>query len=622
VPIALTLLAIVAVVIGVSALARRYGASAPLVLTAVGIVISFAPMVPEVTVGPEVILLGILPPLLYAAAIRTSLVDLGANKNVIGLLSVGLVIFTAAGVGLVTWWLMGIPLSAAIALGAVVAPPDAVAATAVARRIGLPRRIVTILEGESLFNDATAITILRTAIVAIGGSVTALDVGVEFLREAVGGILVGLAVAWILVRVRRRVTDTTTDTAISFMAPWLAYLPAELIHGSGVLAVVIAGVLLGHKAPLIQTAQSRLAERINWTTIQYLLENAVFLVIGLQTHLIVEGVVNSPLGLPRAILVAVAVFLTVVLLRPIWILSFGVILQLTPGLSRPDAFWRNGIVLSWAGMRGVVTLAAVLLLPTDTPYREVLIFVALAVVVGTLLIQGLTLPAVARALDVHGPDPREDALQTASVLEHAVTKGNEELERLTDDNTPPQIVDQLRAVGQRRTHLAWERLGETRKDQPSPNEAYRRLRRKMLKAEREEVLRIRDTGSVDHDVLDEVMQTLDLEESMLTIADDRNARYEGRVILTPESQRGDCEHLQDAPQNCRPNTPEGCEDCIREGLVWVNLRMCLACGNVGCCDSSIGNHATKHFQKIEHPVMRSFEPGEAWRWCYVDEILG
>ena len=251
-----------------------------------------------------------------------------------------------------------------------------------------------------------------------------------------------------------------------------------------------------------------------------------------------------------------------------------------------------------------------------------LIFVALAVVVGTLLIQGLTLPAVARALDVHGPDPREDALQTASVLEHAVTKGNEELERLTDDNTPPQIVDQLRAVGQRRTHLAWERLGETRKDQPSPNEAYRRLRRKMLKAEREEVLRIRDTGSVDHDVLDEVMQTLDLEESMLTIADDRNTRYEGRVILTPESQRGDCEHLQDAPQNCRPNTPEGCEDCIREGLVWVNLRMCLACGNVGCCDSSIGNHATKHFQKTEHPVMRSFEPGEAWRWCYVDEILG
>jgi monovalent cation/hydrogen antiporter len=622
VPIALTLLAIVAVVIGVSALARRYNASAPLVLTAVGILMSFVPGVPDVQVTPQLILLGILPPLLYAAAIRTSLVDLGANKNVIGLLSVGLVIFTAAGVGLVTWWLMGIPFSAAIALGAVVAPPDAVAATSVARRIGLPRRIVTILEGESLFNDATAITILRVAIVAIGGAVTALDVGIEFLREAGFGILVGLAVAWILAYVRRRVSDTMTDTAISFMAPWLAYLPAELVHGSGVLAVVIAGVLLGHKAPIIQTAQSRLAERINWTTIQYLLENAVFLILGLQTHAIVERVVNSSLGLPRAILVAVVVFLTVVILRPVWILSFGVILQLTPGLSRPDAFWRNGSVLSWAGMRGVVTLAAALLLPNETPDRDVLIFVAMAVVVGTLLIQGLTLPALAKALDVHGPDPREDALQSASVLEHAVTKGNEELERIADDTTPPQVVDQLRAVGQRRTHLAWERLGETRDDEPSPNEAYRRLRRKMLKAEREEVLRIRDTGSVDHDVLDEVMRTLDLEESMLTIADNRNERYENRVILTPESQRGDCDHLRDAPRKARPNTPEGCEDCLREGLVWVNLRMCLDCGNVGCCDSSIGNHATKHHQKTEHPVMRSFEPGEAWRWCYVDELLG
>ncbi|HWI33004.1 MAG TPA: Na+/H+ antiporter [Lapillicoccus sp.] len=621
-PIALTLLAIVAVVVGVSALARRYSVSAPLVLTAVGILISFVPMAPDVQVGPEMILLGILPPLLYAAAIRTSLVDLGANKSVIGLLSVGLVIFTAAGVGLVTWWLMGIPFSAAIALGAVVAPPDAVAATAIARRIGLPRRIVTILEGESLFNDATAITILRTAIVAIGGAVTAWDVGIEFARESLGGIAVGLAVAWILARVRSRVTDTTTDTAISFMAPWLAYLPAELIHSSGVLAVVIAGVLLGHKAPIIQTAPSRLAERINWTTIQYLLENAVFLVLGLQAHKIIENVVNSSFGLPRTILVAVAVFLTVVVLRPIWILAFGVILQLTPGLSRPDAFWRNGSVLSWAGMRGVVTLAAVLLLPADTPYLEVLIFVALSVVVGTLLIQGLTLPALARALDVHGPDPREDALQSASVLEHAVSKGNEELVRLADDSTPPQVVDQLRAVGQRRTHLAWERLGETRKDQPSPNEAYRRLRRKMLKAERQEVLRIRDTGAVDHDVLDEVMQTLDLEESMLTIADDRSQRAADRLILTPESQRGDCDHLRDAPQNSRPNTPEGCGDCLREGLVWVNLRMCLDCGNVGCCDSSIGNHATKHHQKTEHPVMRSFEPGEAWRWCYVDELLG
>ena len=333
-------------------------------------------------------------------------------------------------------------------------------------------------------------------------------------------------------------------------------------------------MLLGHKAPLIQTAPSRLAERINWTTIQYLLENAVFLVIGLQTHAIVEGVVNSPLGLPRAILVAVAVFLTVVLLRPSGS-SRSASSSADARARRPDAFWRNGTVLSWAGMRGVVTLAAVLLLPEDTPYREVLIFVALAVVVGTLLIQGLTLPALAKALDVHGPDPREDALQSASVLEHAVTKGNEELERLTDDNTPPQIVDQLRAVGQRRTHLAWERLGETRDDQPSPNEAYRRLRRKMLKAEREEVLRIRDTGSSTTTSSRRSCRRSTSRSRCSPSPTTGTQRYDNRLILTPESQRGDCEHLQDAPQKTRPVTPEGCEDCLREGLVWVNLRMCL-----------------------------------------------
>ena len=202
---------------------------------------------------------------------------------------------------------------------------------------------------------------------------------------------------------------------------------------------------------------------------------------------------------------------------------------------------------------------------------------------------------------MRGPDPREDALQQASVLERATAKGNEELDRLSGDDTPPQIVDQLRAVGQRRTHLAWERLGETRDDQPSPNEAYRRLRRKMLEKEREEVLRVRDTGTVDHEVLDQVMNTLDLEESMLTIADNRDERYNERVITTPEAQRGDCEHLRDAPAKARPQTPEGCADCLREGLVWVNLRMCLGCGNVGCCDSSIGNHATKHYQADAAP---------------------
>src|SRR6476660_2294338 len=217
-----------AVVLAVSAISDRLHVPAPLLLIVVGAAASYVPMLPTIHLESEVVLLGLLPPLLYAAAIQTSLVDFNANRGTILRLSVLLVVVTTMAVAAVVHWLVpGIGWAAAIAIGAVVAPPDAVAATAVARRIGLPRRVVTILEGESLLNDATALTILRTAIVAIGGSVTALDVGVEFLRVSIGGIRVGVAVAWILARIRSRVTDTSTDTAISFMAPWLAYLPAE-----------------------------------------------------------------------------------------------------------------------------------------------------------------------------------------------------------------------------------------------------------------------------------------------------------------------------------------------------------------------------------------------------------
>ncbi len=619
---ALVLVALAATVIVVAAGARRWELSAPLVLTAVGILVSFVPWVPEIEVGPEVILFGILPPLLYAASIRTSLVDLGANKRVIGLLSIGLVVFTAFGVALVSWRLLDVPFAAALALGGIVAPPDAVAATAVARRIGLPRRIVTILEGESLFNDATALVTVRAAILGIAGSVSLAEVGGDFLVAALGGIAIGLVVAYALAWVRRRITDTTTDVALSFMVPWIAYLPAESVHASGVLAVVVAGILLGHKAPIVQTAQSRTAERLNWTTIQYLLENAVFLIIGLQSHAIVVAVADSELGLGRAVLLALLVLVTVIVLRPVWILPLGVLLQLTSGVTRSRASLKAGLILSWAGMRGVVTLAAAFLLPATTPHRELLVFIALVVTVGTLSIQGLTLPLLARALDVYGPDPREDALQAATVIQKAVARGQAALEESIDPTTPDEIVDQLRTQGRRRTDLAWERLGVDREDEPSPNETYRRLRRTMLLAEREEVLDLRGTGTIDHEVLDEVMRSLDLEESMLAGSEARDERLQDRMILTPEPQRGDCDHLVQATGRVEPKHPDRCEDCLREGLQWVHLRMCLACGNVACCDSSVGRHAERHFQDEAHPVMRSIEPGEAWRWCYVDDLLG
>ncbi len=295
--IAFFLVALIVVVLTGTAVAERIGLPPPLLLIVVGVVGSFLPMVPEVHLGAEVVLLGLLPPLLYAAAVQTSLVDFNANRRPILLLSVGLVAFTAAGVAVVVHLLLpdlGWPL--AFAIGAVVAPPDAVAATAIGRRIGLPRRIVTILEGESLLNDATALVALRTAIAAAGlagaheGGVSLAYVVGDFARAAIGGLMVGFLVFVVVAWLRSKVTDPLLDVGISFVVPFAAYITAEKVHASGVVAVVVAGLLLGHKAPIIQTAQSRIAERTNWRTIAFILENTVFLLIGLQARWIIEDV--------------------------------------------------------------------------------------------------------------------------------------------------------------------------------------------------------------------------------------------------------------------------------------------------------------------------------------------
>ncbi|HRW19647.1 MAG TPA: cation:proton antiporter [Dermatophilaceae bacterium] len=620
--IAVALLALAATVVGGSLLARRLGLSAPLLLTLVGIAAGYLPFVPPLHLPPEVVMLGLLPPLLYTAAIQTSLVDLGANRRNIGLLSVVLVLVPAVVVGIVVWRLLDVPLPLAIALGGVVAPPDAVAATAVARRIGLPRRIVTILEGESLFNDATALVVVRMGILAAGTAVTAWQVAWQFLWAAGGGIVVGIVVAKLVSLMRRRITDATTDTALGFLVPWLAFLPAEELHCSGVLAVVVAGVLLGHKAPVTQTAVSRTAERITWQSIAFVLEGAVFLLIGLQARAILDGVAASPLGIGRLVGVCAAALVTVLLVRPVVILTIQAFPRADVGLG--DRL-RAGAVASWAGMRGVVTLAAAFTLPEDAPEREVLLLIALVVTAGTLVLQGFSLPWVARALDLHGPDPREDVLQAAGVLQRAVAAGRAELARIEAAETlPAGLADALRAQGGRRTDAVWEQLGgRGGPGDESPTETARRLRLAMLAAERAEVLRLRDLGSIDHEVLRTVLAGLDLEEALVTTAGEARERFDERMLLTPAATRDDCAHLAAAAAYQEPATPEGCGACLREGRTdAVHLRLCLACGEVGCCDSSPGRHATAHFEATGHPVMRSFEPGEAWRWCYVDELLG
>ncbi|HEX6918403.1 MAG TPA: cation:proton antiporter, partial [Phycicoccus sp.] len=353
---------IVLVVIVVSRVVAPRGVPVPIALLVVGALLSFVPVMPDVRLSPELVLLGLLPPLLYAAAITTSLLDIRTYRTKILGLSVGLVLFTAFGVGLVAWLLLPISFALAVALGAIVAPPDAVAASAVARRIGLPRKITTILEGESLLNDATALVTLRSALAVAGlaahglggGSgatpepVTASSVALDLAVAALGGVAIGVLAYLGLGLLRRRLTEAPADTALSFVAPYVAYLPAEEVGASGVVAVVTAGLLLAHRSPTLQTAPSRLSERVNWSSVTFVLENAVFLLIGLQVSSLLADTREGDLSLGRTLGVGLVVLLAVLLLRPLWMVPFTF---LTSRASRGNrgVLLRGAIVTSWAG---------------------------------------------------------------------------------------------------------------------------------------------------------------------------------------------------------------------------------------------------------------------------------
>ena len=626
--IALTILAVVATVLAVTASANRLKVSAPLLLMLVGIAVSFLPLIRLPELSSELVLIGFLPPLLYAAAIRTSVIDFRANRRSIAQLSVLLVVVTALGVGLITWLILPVSFPVAFALGAVVSPPDAIAATTIARRVGLPRRLVTILEGESLVNDATAITCLRVAIAAIGGTFTAASATVGFLIAALGGVAVGVIVALIVVPIRVRITQPVFDTAISLLVPFAAYLPAETLnvggfHGSGVISVVTAGLILGHKSPVIQSGQSRLSERVNWATIEFLLENTVFLLIGLQARSIIEANSQSDLSALQIAGFCAAVLGGVILIRLLWVLGTRPLLfRRDKDVSDGTVPWSYALVIGWAGLRGVVTLAAAFLIPVGVPFRDTLVLAAMVVTAGTLLLQGLTLPLLVHALNLRGPDARSDALQAATVLQ---TSSNAAIAHLGDIIGPedaPETVQLLHDRIAARPDAMWEKLGRPGDDE-TPAEQYRRLRLKTLDIERDEVLKIRSSGTVDHDIIEQVLGSFDIEESMLTIATERSERLsEEEPVTTPTLSAGPCGHLEHSPASIEPNGPGICEDCIREGTRTVHLRICLGCGNVGCCDSSVGRHASRHFTNSRHPVMRSYAPGETWRWCYIDERIG
>jgi Na+/H+ antiporter len=523
-------LVLVAGVAAVSGAARRLHVPPPFLLVLAGLAVGFVPGVPEISLDPHIVLVLFLPPLLYAAALSTAFADFRDNLRPIALLSVGLVLVTTAVVGLVAHLVVpDLPLAAAIALGAIVAPPDAVAATAVARKLALPRRVLTILEGESLLNDATALVAYRIAVTAAiaGGTSWGAAVG-DFVVAAAGGAAVGLALGWVLATLRRRLDDPLLENALSLMTPFAAYLMAEAIHASGVLSVVVAGLYLGRRAPVLLSSNTRLQGQALWSMVTFLLEGLVFALIGLQLPTILQGLAGRPVG--ELVATAVAVTAAVVVTRFLWVFPAT---YLPRWLSRrvrtrdPAPSWQGPVLISWAGMRGVVSLAAAFALPEEMPGRELILFVTFCVILATLMLQGLTLPWVVRRLGLDDAGAVERADRELATADHHIARvALAELERVAEDRSVPQrIVDELRGHLQERVRHAHAVLGgcpgedeyhdEVRDDDfEAINDAVSttRLRQRLLDTERAELLRLYGERDIDDETLRRMQQQLDVEE--------------------------------------------------------------------------------------------------------------
>lgn len=509
----------VVVTVAITGFSGRVGWSAPLALILVGAVASFIPGVPHLGLDPELVLYGVIPPLLFAAAIRTSFRDIRARNDSILALSVGLVAFTVVVVGFAAWMLMpAIGLAAAFALGAVVAPTDAVAVSAVAGRIALPRRLVTILEGESLLNDATALVALNASIAAIVAVVNPWQVAGGFVIAVVGGAAVGLAVGWVLSVIRRQLKAPVLDTSLSLITPYLAFIAAQSFGGSGVLAVVIAGIFLGYRSPSIQSAEARIAERLNWRTIDYLLQNAVFLFIGLNLADIYQGAVKGGPGLWPTIGICVGILVALIVSRFIWVFATTFVYRFGPGFLRARSWsWRNAVAVSSAGIRGVVTLVAVFLLPETTPQLEFLRFLALVVVVGTL-VEGLLLPTVIRALKLPTPNYDQEHQERFALMAEAEQAGVDDLEAHLTQDDEEEVVERLRMNS---TFLEEAIALPKEEGRESRLTAYTRLRKTMIAAQRAAVLKARREGRYQEPAVIAVLAAIDAEETALRLASPR-----------------------------------------------------------------------------------------------------
>jgi monovalent cation/hydrogen antiporter len=533
-PAVATVLGLLVAVAFLAFVARRIHVPYPIVLVVGGLAIALVPGLPYVQLEHDVVFLVFLPPLIYAAGWFTSLRDFRANLRPIGLLAIGLVIFTVVCVAGVAHMLEPgqLPWAAAFTLGAILAPTDAVAASAIFGRLGAPRRIVTVLEGESLLNDATGLIAFNFALIAVArGSFSPLDAGGQFLISGVGGVALGLVVAWLFNQVQKRIEDPPIEITLSVLVPYAIYLGAQQLGLSGVLAVAVAGIYAGWRSPETFSATTRIQAMAVWNVLIFVLNGLVFVLIGLQLPAVLQSLAHGPVV--RYLEIAGAVCAAVIVARFLWVFPATYLPRLPMWVRRKDPYpgWRNVVIVSWTGMRGVVSLAAALSL-TAIAARNLMLFVTFSVILVTLVLQGLTLPFLLRWMGV-----ADDGAAVEEELEartRTIDAAMERLELLAEEEwTRAEAVAYMRRYYGKRKKKVDVRFGrldhehtpdghqhEDGEDHLEAHRAqqdgWRRLRQELISTERTTLVRMRNAGTIGDEVLHRVERDLDLEEVQLT----------------------------------------------------------------------------------------------------------
>ncbi|MBS0659859.1 MAG: Na+/H+ antiporter [Verrucomicrobia bacterium] len=537
-----TILALLVAVALLTTVATRLNVPFPLVLTLGGLGLALVPGLPKVQLSPEIVFLVFLPPVLYGAAWFTSWRDFRRNLRPILMLAFGLTAFTTVVIGYLAHWIIpGLPLAAGFVLGAIISPPDAASATAIAQRLGLPKRIVTVLEGESLVNDAMGLVLYKFAVAAVvTGTFSFPTACGSFVYIALGGVVAGLVLAWLAGQLHCRLAgDPAVEVLFTFLTAYAVYAAAEAIHVSGVLATVVAGLYAGWQGPERLNAQTRIQGRAVWDVYLFLLNGLIFILIGLALRSVKDGMMGVGHSWGEVVWLGCVISAAAIMVRMAWIFPSAWLPRVVvPGLAKRDPLpsWRVLAVIGWTGMRGIVTLAAALALPVTTktgepfPHRDLIIFLSFSVILATLVLQGFSLPWLIRKLGLQDDGEAEREEHLARV--HAARAAIADLERVANedagDKAPSALVESFRTRYQQKVDdLLREEFNETQGTEGAEGGGGQgssylpmycwisRLRRAGLNAERREIIRLRKDGQISDEVLHKIERELDLEESRL-----------------------------------------------------------------------------------------------------------